>query len=110
MTEFIATIAVSLVFLVIGIFNLSGNINMMHSYHRNHVSEENRKPMGRLVGSGMIIIALAILVGSTGSFVAELNDKPLYNILGMSIMAVGFIIGLALIFYAVKKYNGKIFG
>ena len=110
MVEYIATIVVSLVFLAIGISNLCGNISMMHSYHRNHVKEEDRKPMGRLAGLGMIIIALSILIGSTGSYAAELTEKPIYNIVGMSVMAVGFVFGLALNLYAIKKYNGKIFG
>ena len=110
MTEYIVAITISIVFFIIGIFNLRGNISMMHSYHRNHVTEENRKPMGRLVGIGMMLIALSILLGSTGTFVSEITEQPIYNVVGMVVMAIGFISGLALNFYAIKKYNGKLFG
>ena len=37
MENFIFSIIIGIVFLVIGILNLLGNVNLLHSYHRDNV-------------------------------------------------------------------------
>ena len=40
---------------VLGIVNMTGNISSLHEYHRHRVTEEDRKPFGRLVGMGLFV-------------------------------------------------------
>ena len=86
-----------------------GHISMLHSYHRKRVSEEDRLPFGRLVGIGMICIGVSIIINGALSIVTLLNGDKIYLIVGTVIMVLGLILGTALAFYAMKKYNKGIF-
>ena len=61
MLEAIVTIAVGILCIGIGISNRKGNIETLHSYHRNRVSKEDRIPFGKQVGLGMIIVGAGII-------------------------------------------------
>ena len=52
MPEFIITLLLGIVCIVLGTLNMKGNISTLHWYHRKRVAEENRLPFGRLVGLG----------------------------------------------------------
>ena len=109
MPEFIIALAIGILIVVIGIFNMFGHISMLHSYHRKRVSEEDRLPFGRLVGIGMICIGVSIIINGALSIVTLLNGDKIYLIVGTVIMVLGLILGTALAFYAMKKYNKGIF-
>ena len=73
MENFIFSIIIGIVFLVIGILNLLGNVNLLHSYHRDNVKEEDKKPFGKLVGIGMIIVGLSLIGLSYGAKVEKMS-------------------------------------
>ena len=100
---------VGLICILIGISNMKGNISSLHSYHRSRVSEEDRLPFGKLVGKGMIIIGISVCVMALSMLAVEIFENEIFAIVGMILMGVGFVIGLSLAFYAMKKYNGGIF-
>ena len=102
MGEFITQIIIGLFLIGVGIFNMKGNISLLHSYHRKRVKEEDIKPFGKKVGIGTIIIGLSIILA--GLFTI-LNYANISNV----ILIVGFVIGLVIIFYALFKYNKGIF-
>ena len=62
MAAFITIGGLGLLVCVLGIINMTGNISSLHWYHRRRVTEENRKPFGKLVGLGTLIIGLALIV------------------------------------------------
>ena len=95
--------------IILGILNTKGNISTLHSYHRKRVSEEDRLPFGRLVGLGTIIIGCAMILMGGLSYMASLLENNLYSIIGTMILIVGFVVGLGITFYAIKKYNKGIF-
>ena len=73
-------------------------ISLLHDYHYNKVTEENKATFCALVGWGLILmgaglLASAVLLGFTES------------VLSFLAMAVGFIAGFGLIIYAGQKYN-----
>ena len=43
MGEFIIQIIIGLALIVVGIFNMKGNISTIHSYHRKRIKEEDIK-------------------------------------------------------------------
>ena len=105
----IVSIFVGIVCIVLGIFNTKGNIDTLHSYHVHRVTEENRLPFGRLVGTGTIVMGAAIVVFGGLSAVALLTNNSILGTVGTVIMTVGIIVGLGLSFYAMIKYNKGIF-
>ena len=109
MLGFITTALIGVIVCVLGGINMTGNISTLHSYHRKRVSEENRKPFGRLVGIGTIIIGLTVIAFGALMFAAEKTSADYLVIVGTALMIVGLVVGSTIAFLAMKKYNGGIF-
>ena len=109
MENVVFSIIIGVVFIVIGILNLRGNINLLHSYHRDRVKEEDKKPLGKRVGIAMIIIAVSIIANGVLTYFSLTLQNPIFEYVGMGVLGVGLAVGLAINLYAIKKYNGKIF-
>lgn len=107
--ESLITAVIGVVCIVLGAIHRTGNVSSLHSYHRNRVKEQDRLPFGKLVGLGTIIIGIALILMGALNFVAKLLQNDLFAIIGMVILVIGLVIGLAISFYAMKKYNGGIF-
>ena len=105
----IITAIVGIVICVLGVVNMMGNISSLHSYHRHRVTPENVKLFGKLVGLGTLIVGASVLVFSALELVHNLTGKEVYTLIGTAIMLPGIIAGIAVSFYAMKKYNGGIF-
>ena len=105
----VITLLVGALCIVIGISNMRGNISSLHSYHRHRVTEEDRIPFGKMVGKGTIIMGVSVMVLSVFSIINLLTENEIFMTLGYILFAVGFIIGSAIAFYAMKKYNKGIF-
>ena len=109
MATFITIAGLGLLFSILGIINMTGNISSLHWYHRKRVTEENRKPFGKLVGLGTIIIGLAMIVYAILFLIFEKTQLALLVIIGVVELIAGIIAGMIVSFYAMKKYNGGIF-
>ena len=109
MAAFITIGGLALLVCVLGIINMTGNISSLHWYHRQRVTEENRKPFGKLVGLGTLIIGLALIVFGTLFFIHEYTQLLALVIIGVVELIAGIVVGMAISFYAMKKYNGGIF-
>ena len=109
MPAFIIAVLVGVVCIVLGISNMKGNISLLHSYHRNRVSEEERIPFGKKVGLGTIIIGAVIIVFSCLSVVTLYTDNEVFTLIGTGILIAGIIVGLVISFKAMAKYNKGIF-
>ncbi|MBQ4131342.1 MAG: hypothetical protein IJD71_03270 [Clostridia bacterium] len=105
----VITLLVGILFVVIGISNMRGNISSLHSYHRKRVSEEDRIPFGKRVGLGMIIIGSAIIIFSGLSAATLYTKNDTFILVGTAIMIVSLIVGLIIAFRAMIKYNKGIF-
>ena len=109
MEEIILTYVIGIAVIVIGILNMCGNVSMLHSYHRKRVKEEDLKPFSKLVGIGTIIIGLGLTIAGVFFTVFYITKTDLFNLLGNIVLGLGFIVGLIINFYAMKKYNKGIF-
>ena len=107
--EYLISVLIGIVCILIGISNIKGNISSLHSYHRRRVSEENRLPFGRLVGVGTIMIGISVCLFGSAMFLAQTFENDLFMILGVVIVGAGTVVGITLAFYAMIKYNGGIF-
>ena len=109
MTTFITTAGLGLLVCVLGIINMTGNVSSLHWYHRQRVTEENRKPFGKLVGLGTLIIGFAMIIFGLSFFIFEQTQIHALVIIGVAELIAGIITGMIVSFYAMKKYNGGIF-
>lgn len=107
--ETVAAVAVGMMCIVIGFFNRKGNVSMIHSYHRNRVSEEDRLPFGKLVGTGMFVMGGAMILAGVLTFIARELQQNAYEIAAYVVLIVGLLSGLGICFYAMIKYNKGIF-
>ena len=105
----IVNFLVGVIFIVLGISNMKGNISSLHSYHRNRVSEEDRIPFGKQVGLGIIIIGIGIIVFGVLSAVTLYTENNIFTLIGTAVLIVGIIVGLVISFKAMIKYNKGIF-
>jgi uncharacterized membrane-anchored protein len=109
MVSFITTVGLGILVCILGIINMTGNISSLHYYHRNRVTEQNRKPFGKLVGTGTFIIGVALIVFGILLFIFEQTQIEVLSIIGTAELVASVIAGLGISFYAMKKYNGGIF-
>ena len=109
MTGNIVTFLVGIIFIVLGISNMKGNISSLHSYHRHRVSVADRIPFGKQVGLGTIIIGIGIIVFSILSAVTLYTENDVFVLLGTALLIGAIIIGLVISFRAMIKYNKGIF-
>ena len=110
MAGVITTIIVGIIVCFLAIRNMKGDISTLHSYHRNNVKEEDVKPFGKMVGIGTLLCGISIIVFSILQGVTLLTENDLFTIVGTFIMFIGLAVGIAITFYAMKKYNGSIIG
>ena len=105
----VAPFVIGVICIILGICNRMGNISSLHSYHRKRVSEADRKPFGKLVGLGMIIIGISLLIMGVLMLVSLLYEVEWLTLLATGVMLLGMAVGLGLSFYAMIKYNKGIF-
>ncbi len=109
MGEYIAPASLGILLSIIGVLNMTGDLRSLHWYHRQRVTDEDRKPFGRLVGGGNIIIGVSITVFSALMCVSEINGSSVLPIIAICIILLGVIAGLVLSLYGMIKYNKGIF-
>ena len=93
----------------LGSLNCRGNLSTLHSYHYHRVTEADRLKFGRLVGLGTILIGVAVALYGALLFAYEKAKTEFLLPLGLGILFAGLAVGLAISFYAMKKYNKGIF-
>ena len=109
MQDLITIEIVGILVCVLGILNMSGNISSLHRDHRHRVSEENKKPFGKLVGGGTLIVGVGLIVYGVLTFLAAQAQSTPLEFVGIGVLISALVIGIVIVFYAMKKYNGGIF-
>ena len=90
---------IGIVFVVIGyLLWEKQRISLLHDYHYDKVSEENKKAFCTLSGIGVTIIGVGLLI--TG--IVVLITDSVWSFLAF---AIGFAIGMAVLSYAGIRYN-----
>ena len=100
---FIIELAVGAICIVLGILLWKKQrITILHDYHYKHVKKDDIPAYTRQMGIGLIIIGAGIII--TGLL------NLAYSALWWIPLLTGFVIGLAAIYRAQKKYNGSVLG
>jgi len=95
-------IALGVLLVVLGVYNIQGNIASIHWYNRRRVSKEDQLPYCRLMGLGTLVIG----AGLVGMGFAQAFASPA---LGEMLIGMAAVAGLALMLYAQMKYNKGLF-
>ena len=95
-------LGLGVIFVLLGIFNMCGNIGTIHWYNRRKVTKENQKAYCMFVGLGTLIAGVGIIAGTVIEALGYIAAS------GLAI-GVGVLIGLALMLYAQFKYNKGLF-
>ncbi len=109
MFEYIGPIVVGIILIIIGAINMSGNISTLHSYHRNNVKEEDKKPFGIVVGLGVVICGASVIVKGVLDLIENYAKIESLKSIGNITLIIGLVLGLGLSVYAIIKYNKRIF-
>ena len=100
--ECLVQLGLGVVLVLLGIFNMRGNIGTIHWYNRRKVTKENQTAYCMFVGLGTLIVGAAIIAGAVIQALGNIATS------GM-VIGVGVLIGLLLILYAQFKYNRGLF-
>ena len=104
--ECLSLVALGVIFIILGAFNIKGNIATIHWYNRRKVTKEDQLPYCRLMGVGTLLMGMAMIIAAVvqtavgGTAGAEA---------GAVVNLAGVVIGLGLCLYAQMKYNKGIF-
>ncbi|MBE5744131.1 MAG: hypothetical protein E7358_05395 [Clostridiales bacterium] len=109
MAGFIVSFIIGIILIVLGVVQYRGNISSLHSYHRNRVSKEDVKPMGKLVGIGTLIIGIGLCLSGIFNAVAIIVEIQTFSVVGMILLGVSLTVGIIINFYAIIKYNKGLF-
>lgn len=109
MDSIIGPVILGIIISVLGVFNMRGNISSVHWYHRQRVTEADRKPFGKLVGGGTLLMGVSLIVFGIFGFVAEILQNEVFVTVGSVLMIISIAAGLIMSFYAMIKYNKGVF-
>lgn len=107
--ENIITVIIGAVCIVLGIFHTKGHLSTLHSYHRKRVSEEDRIPFGKMVGTGTILVGAGLAVLGIFSLLSTLLKVNVLLIIGYVLFGICATVGFVIALCAIKKYNKGIF-
>lgn len=98
----LSMLILGLLLVVLGIFNIRGNVASIHWYNRRKVQEEDIPEYGRAVGSGTLVIGASLML--TAALQIVYPSEQVYWI-----TVVGIIVGLVCMLYGQFRYNHGIF-
>ena len=99
--ELILLLAIGLVFIALGLLIWKKErIDLIHSYHWDKLSPENRSAYAALMGKGMILIGAGMPVTGGIDFVTNTGW-------GWLVFGACFAAGLGLFIYAGSRYNRR---
>lgn len=90
----------AILFIIIGVSVYKGNIELIHSYHQENVTD--KVGYGKAMGKSLIIFSLTLIVSGVIAFFTETSIPVIVLIAGM-------VIGFISIIKTQNKYNGGMF-
>lgn len=109
MIVFLVPITIGIAIVLLGINNMKGNINSIHWYHRQRVSEENKTIFSKLMGIGTIVCGLSVIIFGSLSILSELTAQSIFMTIGSYLTIIFLVVGVGIFIYATIKYNKGIF-
>lgn len=109
MIVFIIAIIIGLIIIAIGLKNIKGNIDSIHSYHRHRVSEEDKAIFGKYMGIGTIICGIAVMIFGIFSILSIVLSLSQLMVCGSYLTMILVTIGVVILTFTTIKYNKGLF-
>lgn len=109
MFAYLVLIVVGIVMIIIGIGNLKGNIDSIHSYHTHRIKQSDKKAYGKLMGIGTLICSLGTMAFGILALLSDATNNSSLIIVGSCLAVIGVVVGIGFMSYATIKYNKGIF-
>jgi len=103
-TEFIVLIMVAILMLSSGFAIKKGHISLLHSYHYRNVAD--RDGYCNSMGKGIMLMSIPTFICCLTALFPSIH---FVQVLGTSVLIIGYIICVALLFKYQYKYNGGLF-
>ena len=103
----IIMLVVGIAMSILSILICLGNTNLIHSYHRNNVKEEDKKKYAISMGLSLLIGGLGI---TTSGILALIFEETINSYIYLIILFSSIFVSIIFLFIFIIKYNGKIFG
>lgn len=107
MIAFIILIAVGAAVVRLGLRIRKGNIDAIHPYHRQRVTD--KAAFGKKMGLGTILCGAGMILFGSFSILAEWAENPTWMRAGVCLLLVSVFTGVGLLIYAARKYNQGVF-
>ena len=95
---------VAAVFAVVGFLIFRGKTELIHSYHRENVTD--RVGYGKAFGKALLVVAASPLVSG---IIGLLGTQDRTAVAAVIVLIVGLLIGFTALARVQKKWNGGIF-
>lgn len=109
MPAFITILIVGIVLIVIGLSNIKGNIDSIHSYHKSRLAKEDEPIFAKLMSIGTLICGISVILFALLFLIGNLQNQPIFVNIGSYITIIGLAIGVGIMLYTTIKYNKGIF-
>ncbi len=103
-TEFIGLLTVAVLLVASGFAIKKGHISLLHSYHYRNVVD--REGYCKAMGKGIMLMSLPTFICSLTSLFPSIH---FVQVLGTTVLVIGYIICVAMLFKYQYKYNGGLF-
>lgn len=103
-TEFIGLLTVAFLLVASGFAIKKGHISLLHSYHYKNVVD--REGYCKVMGKDIMLMSIPTFICSITALFPSIN---FVQALGTSVLIIGYIICVALLFKCQYKYNGGLF-
>ena len=107
MPRFLALMGLGLLLVVLGVWNLRGDVSSVHWYNRRKVAEGDRPAYGTWMGSGTVVMGGCLALA--GVLDLTLGRWEHAELVMAAVILAGIAVGLGLILYAQIRYNRGIF-
>ncbi len=103
-TEFIGLLTVAVLLVASGFAIKKGHISLLHSYHYKNVVD--REGYCKSMGKGIILMSIPTFICSLTSLFPTIH---FVQVLGTTVLIIGYILCVGLLFKYQYKYNGGLF-
>lgn len=103
-TEFIGLLTVAVFLLASGFAIKKGHISLLHSYHYKNVVD--RDGYCKAMGKGIMLMSIPTFICSLTSL---FPSNHFVQVSGTSVLIIGYVISVAVLFKYQYKYNGGLF-
>ena len=109
MVLFIILIALGVIVIILGMNIMRGSVCLIHEYHMQQVTEENKAAFGKRMGLGTLFCGAGIGLFGALAVLSEGTSQPFWMTAGVCSCVVSLVAGIGIMIRTTRKYNNGMF-